>query len=105
MACYDGPGYYEDTTKIVSIQKKLDKITDNLCRLCQEIEVKSKVPEWLQPWWKDHKEKDRRRRENKMRKEEAQKKLQKEKTKTEAERKAALRKLSKKEKKLLGIKE
>lgn len=83
------------------LKTKLDGLTDMLCSLCKAIEVNHdffgdtgdlNIPDKTLKWWKTHKVLDA----SKIRKEEKAKKLKETKEK-------ALAKLTKKEKKVLGL--
>lgn len=71
--------------------KTLDANTAKLCDFCSREDVTRYSLE-LQIWWRDHREADRKRREEALREAEEA-----------SERRAALAKLSKRERKLLGI--
>jgi hypothetical protein len=74
---------------------KLDKVTDLLCSVCQQIEsgaVLKTVPAYLEKWWKEHKAADKER-DRKLAEFDRQENV----------KRAALEKLTPEEKKLLRI--
>lgn len=105
MPCRD---WEDDRTAIVTERKENDKLTKMLCTVLSTLESENELGhfaelfdykeggitrEELFAWWKAHKEEDAARREQIRKARELQEK-----------RKAALAKLSKEERKLLGVK-
>lgn len=94
------------------LKKELDKVADLLCHLCQDIEsgvldcpneCAVDMPEYVKPWWEEHKKTDAECRAREQAEIDKKKALEKEAKDREKAKKAALKKLTPEEKKLLGL--
>jgi hypothetical protein len=81
-------GVYGNVTR-----EYLDRLTANLCKRLQDVDVTKHSLE-MQVWWRDHQAADKARLE-----------AEQQSLKTEEERRAALAKLSGHERRILGIKD